>query len=251
MSMSDIFDNTGDYTSPNDCSGVMPAVVTSIDDPDKLGRVKVKLLNRNTSDDETGFIRVMTPMVGAQWGMFFLPEVGDEVLVAFSGGDIARPYVLGSLWNQKKKPPVEIKDQKNDLRKIKTKSGHELNFYDENGKETIQLLTPKGLEMKLDDEKETIILKDKNTKNVIKIDVKNGMVTVESEKKISITAGNSKILLDGTGNTVSIESAQSLKIKSQQVSIEAQGALNLKSTGSLNVSADGPLSLKGAITKIN
>ena len=51
--------------------GLMPAVVTDIDDPDKLGRVKVKLLNRDTTEYETDFIRVMTPMTGQQWGMFF------------------------------------------------------------------------------------------------------------------------------------------------------------------------------------
>ena len=101
--------------------GIMPAVITDIDDPEKLGRVKVKLLNRDTSEYETDFIRIMTPMTGQQWGMFFFPEVGDEVLVGFSGGEIARPYVLGALWNKNNTPPVTIENKENKLRKIKTK----------------------------------------------------------------------------------------------------------------------------------
>ncbi len=249
-----IIDLLGDDSAKNTCftySGVMPAIVTSIDDPEKLGRVKVKLLNRDTSEDETGFIRVMTPMTGKQWGMFFFPEVGDEVLVAFSGGDVSRPYVLGSLWNQQYKPPAEIKDKKNDLRKIKTRSGHELTFSDESGKESIEIITPKKLTVKLDDEKLVITIKDRESDNIVKIDSKNGLVTIEGKNKVNVASGNSKIVLDGSANSVTIESSQSITLKSQQIVIDAKGTLDLKAVGSLGISADGPLKAKGAVIKLN
>lgn len=232
-------------------AGVTVGVVTDINDPEKLGRVKVKLLDRDTSEFETDYIRVMTPMTGAQWGMFFFPEIGDEVLVAFGGGDLTRPYILGSLWNQNNKPPVEIQDSKNDIRKIKTKSGHELIFKDEESHETIEIKTPKLLTISMDDEKEVIQVKDKEGKNILKIDSANGIVTILAEKKISIKTGNSSIDMDGDSNRIVIESNQSLQLKSQQISIEAKSGLDIKASSNMNIKSDGPLSLKGAVIKAN
>lgn len=231
--------------------GLTVGVVTNIDDPDKLGRVKVKLLNRDISEDETDFIRVMTPMTGTEWGMFFFPEVGDEVLIGFGGGDMSRPYVLGSLWNTKYKPPTEIRDQKNDLRMIRTRSGHELIFGDEADKEFIKIITPNELQIHMDDNKLVINITDKDGKNLVKIDSKNGIVDVNAEKKINVVSGNSKMVLDGSGNKVSVESSQSIHIKSQQIVIESKGTLDLKASGSMNLKSDGPASLKGAVVKIN
>ncbi len=231
--------------------GVTVGIVTDIEDPEKLGRIKVKLLNRDTSEYETDFIRIVTPMSGKQWGMFFFPEIGDEVLVAFSDGDAVRPYVIGSLWNQNYKPPVEIKDKKNTIRKIKTKNGHEIIFKDEDDKDSIEIKTPKLLTISLEDEKEVIKIKDKSGKNLVQIDSKNGIVNVTAEKKIVIKSGNSTMKLDGNGNSVSIESSQSLKLKSQQISIEAKSMLDIKASSNINIKSDGPLNLKGAVIKAN
>lgn len=233
------------------CNGILVGVVTDINDPEKLGRVKVKLLMRDSSAFETDFVRVMTTMSGKQWGNFFFPEVGDEVIVAFAGGDLTRPYVLGSLWNQEYKPPVEIQSGKNDIRQIKTKSGSLLTFCDEDGKERIEQITPKSLCVMLNDENEVIEIKDKGGKNIVKIDSKNGIVTVNAEKKIVIKTGNASIEMDGSANTIVLESSQSLKMKSQQISIEAKGGLQMKSSGNINIKSDGPVNIKGAVAKIN
>lgn len=250
MSITELF--THDSSFPKEIfMGVTVGVVTDIDDPDKLGRIKVKLLNRDTSIDETDFIRIATPMTGKEWGMFFFPEVGDEVLLAFGGGQLSRPYVIGSLWNQNYKPPVQIKDKKNIVREIKTKNGHQIIFHDEDNKDFIEIATPKRLKIKLDDEKNNIVIQDKDGKNIVKIDSQNGIITIEGEKKINICSGNSKLLLDGSANTASLQSKQSLKISSQQIIIEAKGTLDLKATGGLNMKSDGPASLKGAVVKLN
>jgi len=240
-----------DYNINNLFLGVTVGVVTNIDDPDKLSRVKVKLLNRDKSDYETDFIRVATPMTGKEWGMFFFPEVGDEVLVAFSNGDIVKPYVIGSLWNQNYKAPVQINDGKNIVRQIKTKNGHEIIFHDEDNKDFIEIKTPKELKINLSDEKEVISINDKQGKNIVKIDSKNGIIEILAEKKISVKAGNSKIELNGNNNSVNIESNQSLTLKSQQVVIDAKGTLDLKSSGTVNLKAGGPANIKGAVVKLN
>ncbi len=251
MSITEVLNKEGSDRPSHFFFGVTVGVVTDIEDPDKLGRIKVKLLNRTTSECETDFIRILTPMSGKEWGMFFLPEVGDEVLVAFSEGDMLRPYVIGSLWNQTNKPPVTIKDKENKVRQIKTKNGHEITFVDEEGKDSITIKTPKDLTIKLEDEKEVISIQNKEGNNIVKIDAKNGEVQVLAEKKITVKAGNSKMELDGSSNNVVIESNQSIKLKSQQIVIDAKGSLELKASSNININSSGPTNIKGAITKIN
>ncbi len=233
-------------------SSVTVGVVTNIEDPEKLGRVKVRLLNRTNSDYETDYIRVMSPMVGAEWGMFFLPEVGDEVVVAFCDGDISRPYVLGGLYNNDKKQPTQIEEDKNDIRMIKTRSGHSFIFSDKEGEESVKLITSTEISLTLDDKDTIIKLSDKDGKNLLQIDGKNGAISLNSDSSIEIKTGNSTVTLNGSGSgSISIESNGNLTLKGQQVSIEGQSAVNIKASGQVNVEASGPASLKGALVKIN
>ena len=111
-------------------------------------------------------------MAGNDRGSYFLPEVGDEVLVAFEQGDIHHPYVIGALWNGKDKPPELNRDGKNNIRKMKSRSGHELIFNDENENEQVVLHTKSGHTVLLDDSTgaEKIEIKDKSGSNTILID---------------------------------------------------------------------------------
>src|SRR5262249_55069754 len=103
--------------------GVVVGVVTNNQDPDKLGRVKVKF-PWLSADHESGWARIACPMAGNGRGFFFLPEVDDEVLIAFEHGRVEFPYVVGSLYNGKDKPPGDNGDGKNNLRSLKSRSGH-------------------------------------------------------------------------------------------------------------------------------
>lgn len=228
--------------------GVCPAVVTNINDPEKLGRVKVKLLNLDIPDYETDFIRVCTPMSGAEWGMLFFPNVGDEVLVSFAGGDITRGYVIGSLWNKNFKPPVEITED-NTVRTVQTKYGHKLVFDDTDGKEHIDIVTKNGLIVSLSDEKNCVTISDKDKKNIIKMDAENGAITIQAEKKVSLSAGSTKILMEDSGN-LTMSSDSSAKLKSSKVTINGDST-EVKAGGSLNISSDGQTSVKGSIVKVN
>lgn len=226
-------------------------IVTDINDPNKLGRVKVKLTNRTNSNYETDYIRVVTPMSGAEWGMAFLPEVGDEVLVAFCDGDICKPYVIGSLWNKEKKMPVNINEGKNDIREIKTRCGHSIIFDDSKGKEKITITTSKELKLSFEDKNSVITVSDKDGSNELIIDGKKGTVSIKAKKKIELMAGSSKLVLDGQGKSVKIESDKKLQVKGNQVNIEGKGTAELKSSGQLTVQASGITNVKGSIVKIN
>lgn len=194
--------------------GVVIGVVTNNQDPDKMGRVKVKF--PWLSDvDESWWARIAAPMAGKQRGAYFLPEVNDEVLVAFEHGDVRFPYVLGALWNGQDAPPITNSDGKNNIRMIQSRSGHVVKLNDEDGKETIEII-------------------DKSQKNSIVIDTSKNTITVTTDKDITLSASKGTIKLDA-----------------QNVEISGSQGAKLKSGGSMNVEASGTMTIKGATVNIN
>ncbi len=194
--------------------GVVVGIVTNNKDPDSLGRVKVKI-PRISGEDESNWARVISFMAGKERGAFYLPEVDDEVLVAFEYGDINIPYVIGSLWNGKDKPPITNDDGKNNFRIIKSRSGHIIRLDDTDGKEKIEIV-------------------DKTEKNMIVIDSKENKISIKSEKDIEISAPNGKVTIEATD----IEAKSSASTK-----IEASSSMDLKASGTMTV--------KGATVNIN
>jgi uncharacterized protein involved in type VI secretion and phage assembly len=130
----------------NDASrvqGLAVALVTNNKDPDNQGRVKLKFpwLGDNHESD---WARIAVPMAGDDRGTYFLPEVNDEVLVAFQHGSIDSPIVVGALWNGRDRPPANNSNGKNDLRVIRSRSGHEVRLNDADGSETIEIIDKTG-----------------------------------------------------------------------------------------------------------
>ncbi|MEB3360470.1 MAG: phage baseplate assembly protein V [Synechococcales bacterium] len=206
--------------------GVTIAVVTNIKDSEGLGRVKVKF-PWLSSDDESPWARVLTPMAGGDRGFYFLPEVDDEVLVAFEHGDMAFPYILGGLWNGKDKPPEKNDDGKNNKRLIKSRSGHMII---------------------LDDTKdqEQVIIQDKTGKNKIAIDCEKNSMTIQVEEDLTIEA-KGKIVLKSTDADMAIE-CKNLNIKTQEnceidagsnctIGAKSKGEFTAKSGLEINCSA--------------
>src|SRR6185295_2303260 len=155
---------------------VVVGIVTNNQDPDGMGRVKVKFPWLSDAD-ESFWARAAVPMAGEDRGFYFLPEVDDEVLVAFEHGDARFPYILGALWNGKDAPPASNDDGKNNVRIIKSRSGHVIKLNDEDGKETIEIV-------------------DKSEKNSILIDTTNNSIAVTSDKDITLSASNGTIKLN-------------------------------------------------------
>lgn len=145
------------YTDPNPPQmkpwfGAVPARVTDHNDPKKMGRIQVQYFWQE--DGPTHWARMVTPHAGADRGFMFMPEVGDEVLVAFEDGDPERPYVMGCLWNGVYQAPRADEFwggdiEPNDVKRIVTKSGHRIQLVDKEGKESIVIATPKELKISL------------------------------------------------------------------------------------------------------
>jgi uncharacterized protein involved in type VI secretion and phage assembly len=216
LALFDLMEN-GSGSRENRIEGIVLGIVTNNRDELKLGRVKIKF-PWSVDGDETQWARVATFMAGKDMGAFFLPEVGDEVIVAFDHGDINHPYVLGSLWNGKKKPPIANDDGQNDIRMLKSRSGHQVTFNDGEGAEKVEVRTKSGHTILLDDSsgKENITIRDKS--------------------------GNT-IQIDSVQNAITIQSSTKLILKAKDMELASDGRLSIK--------AKGDLSIKGAMVKIN
>ena len=194
--------------------GVVVGVVTNNEDPDLMGRVKVKFPWLSDAD-ESHWARISAPMAGKERGVYFLPEIDDEVLVAFEHGDVRFPYVLGALWNGKEAPPAKNEDGKNNIRVIKSRSGHVIRLNDEDGKEKIEII-------------------DKSEKNSIIFDTAENTITIAADKDITLSASQGTIKLD----------AQKIEIKSSaDTKIEAGAGMDVKASSTMNI--------KGATVNIN
>ncbi|WP_214628608.1 MULTISPECIES: phage baseplate assembly protein V [Paenibacillus] len=220
-------------------SGVWNAIVTNNKDPDKLGRVKLKFPHRE-GELETDWVRVASMSGGNGKGSYFIPEVDDEVLVAFLMGRLDQPVVVGSLWNGKDKPPPG--DDNNDISMIKTKTGHVIEFNDKSGEGTITIKTKKG---------HTVLLSDKDgSVKAETADKQNSLVLDEKGKKVTVKSGTSKVEITSSGN-VTISGTSTLEVKAAQVKVEASATLSLKASGMLDIKSDGMINIKGSMVKIN
>jgi len=172
-----------------------------------IGRVRVKY--PGMSDNEIGHMaRVATLMAGQERGTLFLPEENDEVLIAFEQGDIARPYVIGALWNGKDKPPDSNANGKNNLRFIKSRSGHLVRLDDTEHNEKIEII-------------------DKTGKNSLTFDTASNTVTIKSDKDVVIEAPKGRISL--SAKNVEIQSNADTKVQAQTtMDIKASETLAIK-----------------------
>jgi uncharacterized protein involved in type VI secretion and phage assembly len=173
-------------------NGVVVGIVTNNKDDEQLGRVKLHF-PWLSNDNETDWSRICSFMAGSQTGSFFPPEVGVEVLVAFENGDFNRPYVLGSLWSKEDKaPPPGNVDGKNNIKKIHSRSGHEIIFDDTDptGKLEIHTGGKPGLVVRLDDTNQTIVIQDETGNNSVQIDSFHNSISISSQSSISISASN-------------------------------------------------------------
>ena len=199
--------------------GVVTAVVTDIEDKEKLGRVKVQY--QWLGEKMVSFwARVARPSAGKDYGHLWFPDKDEEVLVAFEHGDVNFPIVLGSLWSKKNTPPAAITGKQ------------------ENGKFLIHgFASPKGHKVLLFDDKDQsgITLKSADDKIVIVIDEKNKTLEINldgKEMKIT-TTGDLKIHADG------------------ELAMDGKKGVKINSDGPVDIKASGNATLKGAKVAVN
>jgi len=168
--------------------GAFPALVTDIVDPEGLGRVKIAL---PWSPDTAGaryetWARLATFMAGNNRGSWFIPDVDDEVLIVFEGGDPRRPYVIGSLWNGKDSPPESMDGAGKNFKKVlRSRNGVKLTMDDTDGREQFILETPGGQKLTLKDGPGAVEIVDSNG-NSIKLETSG--ITITAAAKVTVNA---------------------------------------------------------------
>lgn len=159
--------------------GVVTGLVKSVDP----GRVQVEFPWLDQSY-QSHWAPIAVPLAGKERGQFFMPEVGDEVLVAFEHGDFDHPFVVGFLWNGAHKPKeTELKN-----RVILTPGGHTLRFEDKDGAKKVVLKSSDGHHVTLDDEGKKITVSDSDGNNKMVIDITGGKIKIEAATNVTVEA---------------------------------------------------------------
>jgi uncharacterized protein involved in type VI secretion and phage assembly len=228
--------------------GVVIGIVTNTDDPDNLGRVKLRFPWLSDSD-ESNWARIVTLLAGNKIGAYFPPMVDDEVLVAFQHGDVRAPFVLGMLWNGVDPPPLIGEAPLGTLATIRDRAGQELFFDDRQGGQRVRLQDKtRNNFAEIDSSGARATVQAQNgvrvgdRANSLELDAAGHRITVTGEDQVLISdrAGNNRVLIDGASGAVTVSGAGSVSISSPgQVSIDA---------GSVSINAAADLDLVGVVT---
>lgn len=231
---------------------LLVGIVTDNQDPDGLGRVRVKCPTL-TEDHESNWARMLGAGAGKSRGFDCLPEIDDEVLVGFEHGDIHRPYILGGVWNGKDAPPEAVDDSvkggKVRLRTFKTRTGHTLQFVEEDSggsQAGIRIASVYGHQVYLNDSDHAITVKTKGGHILTLSDPSRsiemsstGTISMSAPQEIKLAVGSSQVKLDPVG--VTIMGGQCVMTGQAQSTVK--GAL-------VNVVASGVATVQGSLLKL-
>jgi phage protein D len=212
-----------------DGGGLVVGIVTNNNDPDGMGRIKVKY-PWLSEDHEGDWARIASPGAGKERGLEFLPEINDEVLVGFELGDIHAPYILGGLWNGKDAPPVvtskAVEGGKVNSRVIRSRLGHEIRFLD-GDEPQVQITTKAGHQILLDDKPKAakIRIVDKTGKNFIVIDSEKNSMVIELQDDVTIQAGGNMTLK--AGKDLKLEARKDINLGAMQVDVKGSVGVNV------------------------
>jgi uncharacterized protein involved in type VI secretion and phage assembly len=214
-------------------NGLQIGVVVALqDDPLSDYRIKIRLPVQETDI----WARLASHFLASDgFGSFFLPEIGDEVVVSYLDDDPALPIVLGGLYSSKRKPAYEHKDE-NNIKAIRSRTGMLIELDEE--KDIITVTTPASNKLVLSDDEKSILLSDENGN---KIETSPSGILLDSPFDIKINAG---------GN-IAIKATADCTVSAANITSSANLAIASKGGASAELSAGGQTTVKGAMVLIN
>jgi uncharacterized protein involved in type VI secretion and phage assembly len=221
--------------------------VTSINDPNQTGRVKVRFPGLDATQ-ESAWGRVLSPGAGDSRGSVVLPEVGDEVLVGFEQNDPRQPVILGGLYGSRLKiPKWPVKEGKVASRQFTSRTGHVVEVSD--GDEPAE---------------QYFMVQLAGQEHTLKMTKQETTLSIPGGQALTVKAGGTEVAFSTTGDitlkgqNITIEAEQNLKLKGLQVDVSASTQLQLQGQAQasmkgamLQLESEGPATLKGAIVQIN
>lgn len=226
-------------------NGLQIAKVKQIDqDPDGQTRILVDAQMIGASGDGI-WARFATPYATKNAGIFFVPEIGDEVVLAFLNDDPSFPIILGSLYNSDAHSPPYTSDAQNTIKAVVSKSQIKISIDDT--KKILQLETPGGHVITMSDDATSITITDSN-KNQIKMS--SGGIDISSCKDLNISAANN-ISIQAKAGSFSMQAATSMSQKALNISANADAELTLQGNASGKLESSGILTVQGSMVMIN
>ena len=240
--------NTDVVTPP--ASGLLPGieglhigVVKKLDgDPGKEFRIQVEIPLLNT-DKNLVWARLSNFWSSNSFGAFFIPNVGDEVVLGFLNNDPTYPVILGSLYSSANPAPLQI-DKKNPIQLMQTKNGIKLEMDDEN--KVVTVTTPGTNKLVLSDKDKSVTLADQNGNKIV---LSDSGILIQAAKEITLKAGT-EVKVDA-GTNASVKAGVNATVKGTNVELTADASFTAKGNASAELSAAGQTAVKGAIVMIN
>ncbi len=215
----DVFPYTDLAAHPRSDSQV--AIVTDNIDPEGLSRIRVQFAWQQQDGEMTSWLRMLTPHAGGEKGFHFIPEIGEEVLVGFEGGNAERPYVMGALYNGTKKADTWQSDN-NDIKAIRTRSGHTIELNDTDGEEKINIYDNEG--------------------SIISFDTQAKSLTINATETIDIAAKNINLVAE---ENITLQAQGDIATAAEgDVTSQSQGATTLQANGDATVSSNGAITVE-------
>ena len=231
---------------------IMLGTVIANYNPLKPACVQVSLSGYPAGMGITAWAKVAMPAASDGSGIYSLPDIGDDVVVAFLDGEIDSPVVIGSLYNGTSLPPAETMTPLNNIKEIKTKLGNKIKADDLEG---IEISSVTGQKLELSDTALSAKLSDPTGQT--SIEIQNGVLTLKGLTGVKIQSGSCEISLDGAsqsvtinGLSVSVEAVQSLTLKGMQMDANGQ-MISVSANAQLDLSSTGATNVKGSILKLN
>ena len=223
--------------------GLQIGVVKKLDsDPDGQYKVQVSVPVMQ-SDTEGVWSRLANFYGSSDCGAFFIPEIGDEVVLGYFNNDPSNPIILGSLYSSKIKPAYELTAE-NNTKAIVTKSKLKIEFDED--KKVITLITPNNNQIVISDDQKSILIQDENSN---KVEMNSSGITLDSPKDIAISA-KGKVTIDAVNN-IEITSQADINASGLNINHEANVGLVAKGNATAELSASGQTTVKGAMVMIN
>ncbi|MBE5826549.1 MAG: hypothetical protein E7307_07920 [Butyrivibrio sp.] len=247
----------------NRISGVMVAQVVKNYDQDKQGFVQVDINTRDYSENRLVWARMAFPYGGTKWGDYFVPEIGDQVLVVFEQGNIERAFIIGAVPKNNSSFVKGAFDDKNKIKRITTRNGNTITIIDnpegEGDNDKITVYTSKSLhKVEIDNEKKRILISDKESENKIEMKTENGQMEIFAKQKLTIKVGdNIKLIMNGSNGTVTLESNKLKISENDSAEIKANSRLtieggnaSIQGNSTLNLKSSGPVAVDGTPVKL-
>ena len=240
------------------------AVVTDNHDAGGLGRIRVRF-HWMDDDEKSPWLRITGTHGGSGKGSFFIPEVGEEVVVGFEDDSPAKPFVIGTVYNGSAK--TDFSNEQNDVKAIQTRSGNLIVMNDKDG--SVHVADAKGNDMLIDGSgnvkitaSETIVLTCGDAKIEMKkdgtININGKQITTKATDKAMMASGQASFTADGqkneadmTGMKANVSGSSEVNVKGLKTSVSGDTEVDINGNAKVSIGSSAMVAVKGAIITLN